>query len=357
VSPAASVPESVLVVRLGAMGDIIHTLAAVTSLRDALPNLRIGWVIEERWAELLCAKTASRSGLRTPQRPVADFVHLVDTKRWRKSPFASETRQRIKSAWREIQDQKYEVAADFQGALKSAFIARFAGPKRVLGFVQPREAPSRFLYKELVPAKGAHVIEHYHSLAEMVAQKTLPTCAPLFPEDEEAEASLSAKLAGSDKNIVLINPGAGWEAKEWPAERYGEVAHSLASEGLAPIINFAPGEQELASRVQQASGGMAQPIACSISELIALTRHAKLFIGGDTGPLHLATALQVPVVAIFGPTDPARNGPYGTNSIVLRNPVSRTSLSHTSAHDPGLLRIGAEEVIASARKLLESSGA
>jgi heptosyltransferase-1 len=122
---------------------------------------------------------------------------------------------------------------------------------------------------------------------------------------------------------------------------------------MLPVIHFGPGEEDLAGRVQQASGKVAYPISCSISELIALTRRAKLFIGGDTGPLHLAAALRIPVVAIFGPTDPARNGPLGTTSVVLRNSASKTSLSHTRAPDPGLLNITTEEVISAARKLLE----
>jgi heptosyltransferase-1 len=160
-------------------------------------------------------------------------------------------------------------------------------------------------------------------------------------------------LQGSTNPFALINPGAGWGAKQWPAERYGGVARALAGDGLIPFINFGPGEEKLANQVETASGGKARPVTCSVGELIALTRRARLFIGGDTGPLHLAAALQVPVVAIFGPTDPARNGPYGTRSIVLRNSESRTSLSHTSAPDPGLLQITSEEAIAAARTLLK----
>lgn len=350
-------PESVLVVRLGAMGDVIHTLAAVTALRSALPKLRIGWVVEERWLELLCAKDSPRSGSLSAQRPVADFIHVVDTKRWRKSLFSNETRRRIRDVWHEVRDQNYEIVADFQGALKSAIIARFSGAKIVTGFAHPREVPAHFLYKQFVETTDLHVVDQYRRIAEYVAGRSLPNCAPSLPRDEEAETRIAAKLTAIGNDFVLINPGAGWGAKQWPADRYGEVALSLASQGLVPIINFGPGEQELALTVQETSGGVAQPISCSIAELIALTRRAKLFIGGDTGPLHLAAALQIPVVAIFGPTDPSRNGPHGTNSIVLRNPSSRTSLSHTDASDPGLLKIAAGEVISAACKLLENSGA
>src|SRR5262249_21263555 len=136
--------------------------------------------------------------------------------------------------------------------------------------------------------------------------------------------------------VVLLNPGAGWGAKQWPPERYGEVAIALAQHGLRPLVNYGPGEEELATIVLEASEEAAQPFSCTITELIALTRQARLFIGGDTGPLHLAAALRIPVVAIFGPTDPARNGPYGTPSVVLRSAESQSSLSHTSTVDPGL---------------------
>lgn len=354
---AISPPDSLLVVRLGAMGDVIHTLAAVTAMRSAFPKMRIGWVIEERWAELLCSENTLRSGVRSDQRPVADFVHAVDTKGWRRSLLSRKTRHQIADVWREIAEQRYELAADFQGALKSAFIARLPKAKSIVGFEHPRETPARFLYKQRVRGERTHVIEQYRSLAEAIAGRPLPHCAPRLPRDPTAESSVAKRLSGLSGSFVLINPGAGWGAKQWPAERYAEVARGISRLGVTSLINFGPGEQGLASSVQHASGGIALPISCSIPELIGLTRRVRLFIGSDTGPLHLAAALGVPVVAIFGPTDPARNGPYGTKSIVLRDPDSKTSLSHTRTPDPGLLKITAEEVIAAAGQLLENPNA
>ncbi len=347
-------PHSVLAVRLGAMGDVIHTLAAVSALRAARPELRLGWIIEARWSELLCAKGAPRSGPRSPMRPLVDFVHQVDTKRWRKSLLSKDTWRQIASVRREIKAQRYELAADFQGALKSAVIARCSGAKLVAGFPHPREVPAHFFYTKFVETTDLHVVDQYRRVAEFIAGMPLQPCTPLFPRDEKAEHATS-KLVSFEKPFALINPGAGWGAKQWPAQRYGEVARTLSKSGIVPLINFGPGEESLAQQVQQSSGGAAQPVSCSLSELIALTRRAKLFIGGDTGPMHLAAALQIPVVAIFGPTDPARNGPYGTHSIVLRNPASRTSLSHTNKPDPGLLAISTGEVISAARQLLKGS--
>jgi heptosyltransferase-1 len=284
-------------------------------------------------------------------------VHVVDTRRWRKSLLSRQTQREARQALREVRNQHYEIAADFQGALKSAAFARMSKAGVIFGFAHPREWPAQIFYQYPVETSGAHVIEQYHSLAEAVGGKPLTHRPTIFPRDERAEASIEKKIYGVSENLVIINPGAGWGSKQWPAARYGEVARVLSLSGLFPLINFGPNEHQLAYEVQTASGGSAQPISCSISELVALTRHARLFIGGDTGPLHLAAALTVPVVAIFGPTDPARNGPYGTKSIILRNSASKTSLSHTRAPDPGLLAISADEVVSAAQELLRSTSA
>jgi len=353
---STSDPESLLVVRLGAMGDIIHAMPAVTALRSAFPDKKIGWIIEERWLELLCARNNPVSGPRSAARPLVDSVHTVNTKAWRKSLLGRETQRQISSALREVRNLKYEIAIDFQGALKSAVIARCSQAGTIVGSNRPREAPARLLYSRRVGTTKVHVVEQYHSLAEAVAGKTLPLPAVELPHDDQAEANVARKLfeLGREKDFVILTPGAGWAAKQWPPDRYGLVASMLARDGLTPFINYGPGEEEIAQAVQAASHGSSHLVSLSIAELIALTRRAKFFIGGDTGPLHLAAALQVPVVAIFGPTDPARNGPYGTKSALLRNHASQTSPSHTSAPDPGLLQITADEVISAARRLLEN---
>ena len=134
-----------------------------------------------------------------------------------------------------------------------------------------------------------------------------------FPTDPAVEQWCDRELHKRSMGaFAIVNPGAGWGAKQWPAERYGNVAKALALSGLPCLINFGPGEQALARAVQLASDGAAEPLQCSVSQLISLTRRVRLFIGGDTGPMHLAAALKVPVVGIFGPTNPARNGPFGT---------------------------------------------
>jgi heptosyltransferase-1 len=353
---SAAIPESVVIVRLGAMGDIIHTLPAVGALRTVFPDTKIGWVIEERWAEVLCTANTLRSGPRNAARPLADFVHTLETKTWRKSLVSPGTWEKISAVRAEILNQKYELAVDFQGAVKSAVISHLSGT-RVVGMKSPREWPAALFYNQRVSVRGIHVIEMNLSLAEAVAGKPLLPCPAQLPVDVATDAKVEEKLRGIGTPFVLMTPGAGWEAKQWPAQRFGEVARRLAAFGFKSVVNFSSNEADLAFAVEASSDGAATKFPCSIGELIALTRRAKLLIGGDTGPLHLAAALNIPVVAIFGPTDPARNGPYGTRSVLLRSPASKTSFSHVNIVDPGLLKITVDEVIDAARKLLEAASA
>jgi heptosyltransferase-1 len=350
--------ERLLIVRLSAMGDVIHTLPAAQALRDTFPEAMIGWVIEERWAELLCAPGTARRGPRSEQRPLADWVHPVNLTGWRKSLLTVSTLQQIAKVWNDIRAAHYDVAVDLQGAIRSAVLARWSGARVVYGGAEPRESPASLWYTRRAVARGAHVVEQNLAVAEAVAQRRLSVPRVALPRDVEAERRMDQRLAEVRVgDYAILNPGAGWGAKRWPAKRYGRVACHLKELGVCAILNYGPGEEDLAREAEAASEGAARAMKCSISELIALTRRARLFIGGDTGPMHLAAALRVPVVAIFGPTDPARNGPYGTRSIVLRNPASPTTHARRSEPDEGLLEISTEAVVDAARRLLATDGA
>jgi heptosyltransferase-1 len=347
--------ERILIVRLSAMGDVIHTLPAAQAIRDAFPQAHIGWLIEERWAEMLCAAGAGRRGERSPLRPLVDEVHTVNLKGWGKSVFSLSTLQRIATVWNDVRSTRYDVAVDLQGSIRSAALARWSGARVVYGAAEPRESPASLFYTRKVVAHGRHVIEQNVSVAEALVGHRVKVQGAQFPHDPAVEARIEKRLAefGIEKFAVL-NPGAGWGAKRWPAERYGEVARGLAAFGVQSILNYGPGEEELVRAAEGASGGTARAMSCTLTELIALMRRARLFVGGDTGPLHLAAGLRVPVVAIYGPTDPARNGPYGTRSIVLRSAESVTSHARRAEADEGMLGIGSGAVVAAARELVSS---
>ena len=268
--------------------------------------------------------------------------------------FSRNTWQQMAGSLRELRDVGYDAAVDFQGAARSAVLARWSGISVLYGDTRPRESVARWWYTRQITTKGAHVVQQALSLAEALIGHPAPPTNPPFPVDPDAEARITA-LIGHARDFAILNPGAGWGAKQWPAERYGLVATELAKDGVRSLVNYGPGEEALAAAVETASAGAAKKISCSISELIALTRRAGLFIGGDTGPLHLAAALSVPVVAIFGPTNPARNGPFGTASIVLRSATSLTSHARHREPERGLLEITPDEVVAAARQLLRSA--
>jgi heptosyltransferase-1 len=347
--------ERILIVRLSAMGDVIHTLPAAQAIRDAFPQAHIGWLIEERWAELLCVPGFPRRGTRSSARPLVDEVHTVNLKGWGKSFFSLSTLQRIATVWNGVRGARYDVAVDLQGALRSAALARCSGARVVYGAAEARESPASLFYTRKVVAHGRHVIEQNVSVAAGLVKHPVKVPSAPFPFDPAAEARIEQRLAelGIDK-FAILNPGAGWGAKRWPAERYGEVARGLADFGVQSILNCGPGEDELAHAAEAVSGGTARAMSCTLTELIALTRRARLFVGGDTGPLHLAAALRVPVVGIYGPTDPARNGPYGTRSAVLRSAESVTSHARRAAADEGMLGIGSEAVVRAAREFVQS---
>ena len=352
--------ESLLIVRLSAMGDIIHTLPAAAALRQAFPGVTLGWLVEERWAELLCTLRYPRSGPRSPQRPLVDRIHSVNIAAWRRAFFSFDTWQQIAAGLSQLRGVRYNAVLDFQGAVRSALLARWSGAPIIYGDTRPRENAASMFYTRnvLLPANGRHVVQQSLALAKAIvpAAVVIPGAAEAqveFPVDPDAENKID-RLIAHGKTFAILNPGAGWGAKMWPAERYAQVAQELARDGVCSLVNYGPGEEELAAALEAASEGAARSIACSVSELIALTRRARLFIGGDTGPMHLAAALKIPVVAIFGPTDPARNGPFATLSIVLRSATSLTDHARRREPEQGLLEIGAEEVVAAARRLLQT---
>lgn len=325
--------ERILIVRLGAMGDILHALPAVAALHAAKPDAEISWMVERRWRDLM---------------PPWVLPVLVDTKIWRKQPFATETRGALQRLRRH---GRYDISLDLQGSTKSAVLGKIAGAKTFVGPADPREWPARFLYDSMIEARSAHVIDQAKEIVSAGAEITDARTPPSAWFSQTAEAEAWAQQFVNDR-IAILNPAAGWPAKQWPADRFGELAKRLCARGFRMLVNVGPGEEEVGAAVVTASGGKAETICCTIPQLIALTRHAVLFVGGDTGPMHLAAMLGVPTVAVFGPTDPARNGPYYERTTVVRSPLSHTSYSHVSTPDPGLMAITVDQVMAAVEKVL-----
>jgi heptosyltransferase I len=349
--PPQSKQLRVLIVRLGAMGDILHALPAITALRATHPDWYIGWAVEPQWRGLLCAECSPLPSGRTAQMPLVDAIHVVPAKQWARSPLSAALHE-IPRVRAELREARYDIAIDLQGAVRSAVIARWARAGRLIGEDKPREHAARWLFTERVPTRGVHVIEQAIEVANAVAAVSLPFTPPLLPTDASAEQEAAA-LA---QPFVLISPGAGWGAKRWPVDRYAEVAKQLRREGYNIAVNAGPREEGIANDLMYQLAGvsgitMVQP---TLTELIAISRRAALVIAGDTGPLHLGCALGKPVVGIFGPTDPARNGPFGCAFRVLRHPESRRDHTRHAEPEAGLLTITPEAVLDAALDLLHT---
>jgi heptosyltransferase-1 len=378
------------------MGDILHALPAVTALRINHPDWQIDWAVEPRWRTLLAAESTPPPSPQTSAQPLIDRLHFAATKVWRKAPFSRQTRTEFLALRAALRDAEYDAVIDLQGSLRSALIASLAGCRRLIGEENPRERPARWLFTERVLTRGAHVIEQDLELASVIAGDELQPVLPWLPIDPAAEAWADEVLPKGELEVhrlpgpkiriwgtrsfeshpsrknkdaarvghpsisenhesapaVLINPGAGWGAKRWPAERYAAVAQGLIELGCRVLINAGPGEEPLAEVIVRQTAGAATALNCSLTQLIALTRRVRLAIAGDTGPLHLACALGVPVVGVYGPTDPSRNGPFGSFFTVLRSPLSRRDHSRYEAPEAGLLTIQPEEVLRAAAALL-----
>ncbi len=289
--------ESFLVVRLGALGDVVHAMPVVAALREACPSARIGWLVHPRLAPLL----ELVEGL--------DRVHPLD-------------RRAGARAIREVRRERYDVCLDLQGLLKSAAVARLSGARRVIGFSRHllREPAAAFAYSATGGDGSGHVIDKNLSLLPLVGVTSRARRFPLrVPETPVVPCTREILGLDGDAPFVLLNPGAAWPNKQWPAERFGEVARVVHERtGLRSAVLWGPGEATLAASVARASGGSAHMAPqTNLVEMLALARAARLVISGDTGPLHLAGAVGTPLVGLYGPTPPDRNGPWDARDLTV----------------------------------------
>jgi len=287
----------ILIVRLGSLGDLVHTLPAVAAIRRANPEARIDWLVDS---------------------PHREFLELV--------PILSSLvvlRGRGIRAWldvrRELRATSYDVAVDFQGLLKSAALARLSGATRVVGFDRRalREGTAAPFYTQRVPADdGQHVIRKNLELAAALGADTTRIEFPISTIDS---ASVRTFVAGLGSDYALLNPGAAWPNKRWPPERLGAAARLIRERhGMVSVVLWGPGEREAADAVVASSGGAARIAPeTGLRDLMALAQGARLMISGDTGPTHLAAALGIPMVPLFGPTNPARNGPWAPEDVSI----------------------------------------
>ena len=290
-----------LLVRLGSLGDLVHALPVASALRETFRDARVDWLVDARHA------------------PFLDLVPVIDRRivlGSRGGPLRTSAGPGVLATIRSLRRERYDAAIDLQGLIKSAVLARASGAARVIGFARRhlRERAASFFYTERCdPGGAAHVVDKNLALLRAFEIDDAPRRFPIaVPESAAASAVRDAGRLSGRIGYALLNPGAGWPNKCWPPDRFGGLAAWLARQhGLRPVVAWGPGEKALARRVVEASRGEAVAAPpTGIGDLLALARGARLVVSGDTGPLHLAAAVGAPVVALFGPTNPARNGPW-----------------------------------------------
>lgn len=321
-----------LVVRLGSLGDIVHTFSAVAGLRKSFPNSDIIWVTHPRWKFLVESSS------------LASEVWPVETR----------SLSSLRATLGRIRHEHWDASIDYQGLWKSASLPFLGGVKRRIGFSAEtiREYAVPILYSERVRCTAVHIADQNGELSAQAGAGIPVTDFCLRISEDDANAVRTQFQKVDLERYIVLSPGGGWRSKCWPPEHFGALCRKIReSLGLRCVVNYGPGEDDLVAAIRACSGD-ADPLPYdgALGPLMAVLRQAVCIVGGDTGPLHLAVALGTPAVALFGPTDPARNGPYRGRAIVLRSPHARTSHKRSDRTDPSMLEISVDAAFDAVRR-------
>jgi lipopolysaccharide heptosyltransferase I len=336
-------PNRILCVRLSSLGDLVHTVPVIPALRSSFPEAEIDWVVNERWSPLM--KLVCGINQVVPLRgSISGYLQCM----------------------KRVRETGYSFAIDFQGIYRSAMLAWASGAKMRIGRDRnsARERGAARFYSDCVSPSGKHVAEMSMSLAERAGARVQGTMQfPIEVPAREVGRVRDHLNRHGIADYIVVSPGGGWKSKCWPAERFGALCAELwASHGIPLVINIAPGETELAEAVRAYSQPAKPMIYCpELRELVALLSGALLVVGGDTGPLHLAAALGAPVVALFGATNAARNGPL-PHGVVVQNQSSsdlsnyqRGNYLRGRSSSPEMLSITVGEVLEAVEQQLRKS--
>jgi len=307
--------RKILIVKLSSLGDIVHTLPVLPLLKGRFPEMEISWLVEKRHQPLLL------------HHPFIDRLLTVDTLRWRKEPLSLSTYRELFSSVRELRRGRFDLAIDFQGLIKSGLLTFLSGAPLRLGFGKDdlREPWSSIFLNRSRPSapQEIHVVDKNLGLLKPLGIDSRRVEFPLI-FSEEAERYVTEGLSTLKlTEFIIINPGGGWRSKRWSAEKYASLADMIINKmGYHILLTWGPGERALAMEIaSRMRNSPAISFSTDIPQLIALIKRAKLLICGDSAPLHLAVACGTPVVGIYGPSDPDRNGPYNPADIVIRRKV------------------------------------
>ena len=340
---AAQQDGRILIVRLSAMGDLIHGIPVLCALRRALPNASLGWLAEGRNADLLQGHP--------------DLDHLIRVpRRWWKSPSA------VRDMRRELRQHRFDITVDLQCLSKSAIAAWISGAKRRIGYQGKlgREV-SRWFHNELVEVSAEHVIDRYLAILGPlgITQPQVEWNLPETPADAEFASQTLQALQLPQGGFAILNPGAGWKSKRWPPERHGQLAAQLAREFGLPSLAVWGGKAELPLAEEIAAHSQGQTRVApptSMTQLAALARRARLFVGSDTGPLHLAVAVGTPSISLHGTSAASQTGAFGPQNRALQVRYDNSPGKRRQDDDSAMRAINVELVLDACGQLLADSG-
>jgi len=339
----------ILILRLSSLGDILHALPAFADLRATFPEAKIDWLVARKFSFLL----STIDGI--------DSLHELDTNSLLRLPPSRTAWRRQWNLIRDLRARHYDYSLDFQGLLKTAFLGLLSGSKTRLGFSKElvREVPAHWFYHRTLdkPPKQVHVLELNRMLSKLAGAHTVSSkCDFNVPKEDliYVDSLLKQKQL---KDFIIINPGGGWPTKRWSPEKYGMLAKRMKEElGFSVIVTTGPEENFMYQTIAETCKSVLH-FPVTFLQLIPLLRKARLFIGGDTGPFHLACAVGTAVVGIFGPTSPVRNGPWqdGEETVIHKLTCS-DCYGRTCAVDNKCMDIPVDEVFAAVIRRLGDKG-
>ena len=297
-------PQKILIVKPSSLGDVVHSLPFLNAMKTCFPEAEIHWVIAKGLEGLLDGN------------PMIKRLWVINKDAWKKIDNAKNTVTEIRNLFKGLKKEKFDLVIDLQGLLRSGIITKATGAPVRIGFQEAREG-SRFFYTHKVKGgKDIHAVDRYLKIASFLGCDVSDVSFPFSPESSSIFNSQLLTL-NLPKEYAVIVPGARWKTKRWPPEKFGELASRLP---VQSVIVGSKADKDIADLIVSLSEGKTISLAgkTSLKELIAVMRKAKFVISNDSGPMHIAAALGIPVYAIFGPTDPLRTGPYGKGHTIIR---------------------------------------
>ena len=325
-------PHKILIVKPSSLGDVVHSLPFLNTIRKCFPDAEIHWVIAQGFEGLL------------EGHPMIERLWVIKKDSWKKIQNATQTIQEIKVLFHQLKQEKFDLVIDLQGLLRSGVITAATGSPMRIGFAEAREGSRVFYTHTVTGGKNIHAVDRYLKIAEFLGCDISEILFPFPVSQSPSSLILHPSSFNAPDGYTVIVPGARWKTKRWPAEQFGKLASLLP---IKTVIVGSRSDNDIADEIVTLSKGKSISLAgkTDLKVLVDIMRRAQFVVSNDSGPMHIAAALGVPVYAIFGPTDPGRTGPYGAGHTVIRSDTPCAPCFRKTCHDIKCMKsISADEV-------------